>query len=45
MAQGLGKKPRHLYSVGFTGRDLWGEQASLRDSIYVDLREDHLEPA
>jgi nitrile hydratase len=44
-AIGLGKKPQHVYSVRFAARELWGPQASLRDSIFVDLWDDHLEPA
>jgi nitrile hydratase len=40
-----GEKPQHLYSVRFAARELWGEQASARDSIYVNLWDDHLEPA
>jgi len=43
--QGLGDKPQHVYSVRFTARDLWGEQASAVDSVYVDLWDDHLERA
>ncbi|MGO9804393.1 MAG: nitrile hydratase subunit beta [Steroidobacteraceae bacterium] len=45
LVQGLGPKPQHLYSVRFTARDLWGEAASAVDSVYVDLWDDHLEPA
>jgi nitrile hydratase len=41
----LGEKPQHVYSVRFTARELWGEQASPRDSVYIDLWDDHLEPA
>jgi nitrile hydratase len=41
----LGEKPQHLYSVRFTARELWGETASPRDSIYIDLWDDYLEPA
>jgi nitrile hydratase beta subunit len=41
----LGEKPQHLYSVRFAARELWGEQAALRDSVYVNLWDDHLEPA
>ncbi len=41
----LGEKPQHLYSVRFAARELWGEQASPRDSVYIDLWDDHLEPA
>jgi nitrile hydratase len=44
-AMGLGKKPQHVYSVRFAARDLWGPAASLRDSVYIDLWDDHLEPA
>jgi nitrile hydratase len=44
-AQGLGEKPQHVYSVRFVARDLWGEQAHAKDSVYVDLWDDHLEPA
>jgi nitrile hydratase len=41
----LGPKPQHVYSVRFAARELWGEQASPRDSVYLDLWEDYLEPA
>jgi nitrile hydratase len=44
-AMGLGKKPQHVYSVRFTARELWGPEASARDSVYVDLWDDHLDPA
>jgi nitrile hydratase len=40
-----GEKPQHLYSVRFTARELWGEQAASRDAVYVNLWDDHLEPA
>ena len=40
-----GEKPQHLYSVRFAARELWGEQAAARDAIYVNLWDDHLEPA
>ena len=39
------KKGRHLYSVCFTAEALWGESASGRNAVYVDLWEDYLEPA
>lgn len=42
-AEFLGEKPQHLYSVRFTARELWGERASPRDSVYLDLWDDHLE--
>jgi nitrile hydratase len=41
----LGPKPQHVYSVRFAARELWGEQAAPRDSVYLDLWEDYLEPA
>jgi len=44
-AMGLGKKPQHVYSVRFTARELWGAEASARDSVYVDLWDDHLDAA
>lgn len=40
----LGEKPQHVYSVRFAARQLWGEQASVKDSIYIDLWDDYLEP-
>ncbi len=44
-AHALGEKPQHVYSVRFAARELWGEQASPRDAVNVDLWDDHLEPA
>jgi len=41
----LGEKPQHVYSVRFAARELWGEQAAPRDSVYLDLWDDYLEPA
>ena len=38
-----GEKPQHLYSVRFAARDVWGEQASGRDSIHLDMWDDYLE--
>jgi nitrile hydratase len=40
-----GESPQHLYSVRFSARELWGEAASARDAVYIDLWEDYLEPA
>jgi nitrile hydratase len=42
-AEFLGEKPQHLYSVRFTARELWGDRASRRDSIYLDMWDDYLE--
>lgn len=44
-AEFLGEKPQHVYSVRFAARELWGEQASPRDSVYLDLWDGYLEPA
>jgi len=41
----LGEKPQRLYSVRFAARELWGEQASPRDAVYIDLWDGHLDPA
>jgi nitrile hydratase len=38
------KEGCHLYSVRFTVQALWGESASGRNAVYVDLWEDYLEP-
>lgn len=40
----LDAKPQHVYLVRFTARELWGDSASVRDSVYIDLWEDYLEP-
>jgi len=42
---GNGENPQHVYSVRFAARELWGEEASARDSVYLDLWEDYLAPA
>jgi len=39
-----GEKPQHLYSVQFAARELWGNQASPRDSVHLDMWDDYLEP-
>jgi len=41
----LGENPQHLYSVRFAAQDLWGEQASSRDAVYLDMWEDYIECA
>ena len=38
-------KPQHLYTVSFAARELWGPEASARDSVYMTLWDDHLDPA
>ena len=42
-AEGRGTKRQHVYSVKFAARELWGEQASPRDFVYLDLWDDYLE--
>jgi nitrile hydratase len=43
-AHGLGEKAQHCYSVRFTARELWGETASDRDSLRVDVFDDYMDP-
>jgi nitrile hydratase len=42
---GARRRPQHLYSVMFTGRELWGGRGHARDRVFVDLWDEHLEPA
>jgi nitrile hydratase len=42
-AQLLGDKRQHVYSVCFPARELWGESASPRDSVFIDMWDDYLE--
>jgi nitrile hydratase subunit beta len=44
-AHGGGESPRPLYSVRFTARELWGDDAPPGDSINLDLWEPYLERA
>jgi nitrile hydratase subunit beta len=41
----LGEKPQHVYSVRFSARELWGDEAKPQDAVYLDLFDDYLEPA
>lgn len=41
----VGEQRQHVYSVRFPARELWGEAASVRDSIYIDLWDNYLETA
>ncbi len=43
-AHGQGESPQPLYNVRFAATELWGPAASARDSLYIDLWEDYLEP-
>lgn len=45
-AQGLGEMPHHLYTVGFSGTELWGDEASAQGlRVHIDAWEAYLEPA
>ena len=41
----LDPKPQHVYLVRFMARELWGEEASALDSLYIDMWDDYLEAA
>jgi nitrile hydratase subunit beta len=38
-------RPQHVYLIHFTAHELWGEEASAHDSLYIDMWEEYLEPA
>jgi nitrile hydratase len=40
-----GERAQHLYSVRFAARELWGADAAVRHSVYIDLWESYLDPA
>jgi nitrile hydratase beta subunit len=40
-----GEKRQHVYSVRFAARELWGQDASPRDSVHLDMWDDYLERA
>jgi nitrile hydratase len=44
ISQFLGENPLHVYSVRFEARELWGEQVSPRDAVYIDMWDSYLEP-
>jgi nitrile hydratase len=44
-AHGEGENPQHVYSVRFAARELWGGTAGPKDGVYLDLWDDHLDPA
>lgn len=43
-AQGLGEQPCWLYTVVFSGRELWGSDAAPNDTVSIDAWEPYLEP-
>jgi nitrile hydratase len=44
-AHDLGRHPRMVYSVRFTGSELWGDSAEPGQVLYIDLWESYLRPA
>jgi nitrile hydratase len=44
-AHGQGENPQWLYTVRFSGRELWGEEADATVVVSVDAWESYLEPA
>ena len=42
--QRLGNFSQHVYTVRFDSQELWGERASPRDVVYIDLWEEYIEP-
>ena len=40
-----GESPQHCYSVRFEAEELWGADVSGADALFIDLFDDHLEPA
>jgi nitrile hydratase len=44
-AHGKGENPQWLYTVRFSGRELWGERAEATSSVSVDAWESYLERA
>jgi nitrile hydratase len=39
----LGEQRQHVYSVRFAASELWGESASPRDFVHLDMWDDYLE--
>lgn len=42
-AQGLGEQPQRLYTVVFTGRELWGEDSAEGLTVSIDAWEPYME--
>ena len=42
-AHGRGENPEHLYTVAFTGLELWGESSEHALIVHIDLFESYLE--
>ena len=41
----FGEQPQHLYSVRFAAQELWGQDVSPHDSVYLDMWDSYLEHA
>ena len=37
--------PERVYTVGFSARELWGDDAPARDSLYIDMFDSYLDRA
>jgi nitrile hydratase len=44
-AHGKGHHPQRVYNVRFTAQELWGAEASPRDTLCIDMFEEYIEPA
>ena len=44
-AAGRGEAPQWLYTIGFSGRELWGEASDQDLSVSIDAWESYLDPA
>jgi nitrile hydratase len=44
-AQNWDQNPQHVYAVCFTAQELWGDEASPIDKVFIDLWDDYLIPA
>lgn len=43
--RGDGEQPQHVYAVAFAMDELWGSRGRSGDRLYLDLWDDHLDPA
>ena len=44
-AHGGPDKPQHVYTVKFSARELWGEDAAPKDTLCIDLHDDYMDHA
>lgn len=45
VAHDKGEQPQPLYTVRFEAKELWGDNVTRRDCVYIDLWESYLEPS